>query len=58
MSATMTTALVIGIIAILWSQYGAGAGLLAIALAVIVFIATMCLAEEGNQTIDKTLSDD
>jgi hypothetical protein len=36
----ISAALVAVIISLLWSQYGMGAGLLALALAVIVFIAT------------------
>jgi hypothetical protein len=57
MPALATFGLTALVVFILWSQYGLGAGLMGLALAAIVFIGTMVMAEEGNRAIQVTTFD-
>lgn len=57
MSALATFGLTAVIVFILWSAYGMGAGLLALALAVTVFIGTMVMAEDGLEQIAEATKD-
>lgn len=52
-----TLALVATVLVILFTQYGLGAGLLALCLAVIVFIGTALEVVEGEADIAKVLDD-
>jgi hypothetical protein len=54
MSALATFGITAVIVFILWSQYGMGAGLLSLCLAVVMFIGTMVMAEDGAADIADT----